>query len=206
MHSLGIFRDSRERAIGGEVGTWLMDASIEEMRGHEGAKAVVDVALESVFNKLKAQHKSAVDAEKGRRQQEADEKEQTRLSAERAKEEKRLAEERKRIKAEQETTKARIMEIINGSKGTVQFSANEFCDLDGNGTAAVGTVGGTTGEVTLAVYTWVNMMQKNDTSISDDQLDEMIEAVVKALNADKVTLAHHALTLGDFATGNLAAD
>lgn len=153
MRSLGIFRDSRERAIGGEVGTWLMDASIEEMRGHEGAKAVVDVALETVFNKLKAQHKSAVDAEKGRRQQEADEKEQARLAAERVKEEKRLAEERKRIKAEQDNTKAKIMDIINGSKSSVQFASNEFCDLDGNGTAAVATVGGTIGEVVLTVYT-----------------------------------------------------
>lgn len=49
------------------------------------------------------------------------------------------------------------------------------------------------------------MMLRNDT-ISDEQLDEIIEAVIKAIAAEKISLPHHALSLGDFATGNIVAD
>lgn len=48
-------------------------------------------------------------------------------------------------------------------------------------------------------------MQKND-SISDEQLSEIIEAVFKALSVEKISLPHHPLSLGDYATGDIVAD
>lgn len=151
MRSLGIFRDSRERVIGGEVNTWLMDGSIEEVRGFEGRRAVVDVALESVFNRLKSKHKDAVDKERNRRQEEADEKERQRLAEEKAKEEKRIAEERARIRALQEETKSKVMDLLGGSKSAIAFANADFVDLDGSANASLGTLGGTTGEIILSV-------------------------------------------------------
>lgn len=207
MRSLGIFRDSRERAIGGEVGTWLMDGAVEEVRGFEGRKAVVDVALESVFNKLKTQHKEAVDKERNRRQEEADEKERVRLAEEKAKEEKRLAEERARIRELQENTRVRILELMAGNKTAVAFANVDFVDIDGGSNPALGTLGGTSGEIMLSVYTWASFLRSRDDKVTDDQLTEMVEHVIKALTVEKIAVNHLALTtLGDLSTGNVVED
>lgn len=109
------------------------------------------MALETVFNKLKAQHKEAVDKERNRRQEEADEKERQRLAEELAREEKKRAEERKRIKAEQDVTREKVMAILEGSKNPVTYATTEFSDLDGGATASLGTVGGSVGEVMFTV-------------------------------------------------------
>lgn len=112
---------------------------------------MVDVALETVFNKLKARHKEAVDKERSRRQEESDETERQRLAEEKAREEKKKAEEKSRIKAEQDETKGKIMGILEGGKNPVVFATTEFADLDGGANASLGTVGGSVGEVMFTV-------------------------------------------------------
>jgi hypothetical protein len=207
MRSLGIFRDTRERAIGGEVGTWLMDGAVEEVRGFEGRKAVVDVALESVFNKLKTQHKEAVDKERNRRQEESDEKERVRVAEEMAKEEKRLAEERARIKELQDNLRLRIVELMSSSKTPVAFANVDFVDIDGGSNPALGTLGGTSGEIMLSVYSWASFLHSRDDKVTDDQLTEMVENVIKAMTVEKIAVNHLALTgQADPLSGNVQDD